>query len=312
MKASLFLVLGLRRSGNHAVFNWMIPQMRGKVRILNDHLLDEVTSGKRPFYEARSTHHYFNPEGRPYALVDAGHREMIQEVCWNALLKQLGWWGKRSVRGVDPYAARAEQHIPFAIKDTAGFSCDWNVVGLENYTPEQAARQWRDLLASGPGQAVPFLRDALRIVVIVRNPFNMLASVLKGLKEPVHPNHLRLVEAGAAWTAYAREALGETQYLAGLGTVVPLFYDRWFADAAYRAELADRLGLEHDDSGLGEMSVNGMGSSFEGLSQSDPRKLNVLERWKAYRGNPEYCQALSQPDLLRLHRVLFGEPPFVP
>ncbi|HEY8966640.1 MAG TPA: hypothetical protein VIM58_09360, partial [Candidatus Methylacidiphilales bacterium] len=294
------------------VFNWLLPQMRGTVRVMNDHLLDEVAAGKRNLLDARPTFHYLNPSGRPYALVDHGHREMIQELSWESTVKQLGWRA-RFARRVYPYEARAEKRIPYAVKDSADLPCDWNLVGLENYTPEEAAVRWKALLdRARAGISFPIALDApLRIVVILRTPFNTLASMMRGLT-PTPPNHLEAEDFARAWSGYARECAGETSHLAPFGTVVPLLYDRWFIDAAYRAELAARLGLQFDDSGLGEMSVNGLGSSFEKSEQVDPRRLKVLERWREFENDPRYRRSLADAELLRLQRLHFGEPPFLP
>src|SRR3954469_1315265 len=77
-------------------------------------------------------------------------------------------------------------------------------------------------------------------LLVLRDPWNNLASLLRWARGSVHPISLDSVaKAVRLWKGYAREVLGKTTHLRH--TPTPVLYNRWVTDPGYREELAGRL-----------------------------------------------------------------------
>jgi hypothetical protein len=107
------------------------------------------------------------------------------------------------------------------------------------------------------------------------------------------------------WKAYALEYLGETNYLPA--DTVKVSFNAWFADEDYRREMAGKLGLDHVDHGIDEVSGDGGGSSFTGQDfQSRARDMAVLDRWRHFIDDPEYVAAFDE-ETVELSTRIFGD-----
>ena len=132
-----------------------------------------------------------------------------------------------------------------------------------------------------------FSRDEYNILVI-RNPFNNLASLSK--MRPSESQKL-ISTFKEMWTQYAEEALFKTNYL--LPKVVFLF-DKWFVSKEYREELSESLGFPFTDLGL-NMIHGSIGSSFDGKNfKREAQKMNVLGRWEQLENKEDYIHVLDR------------------
>jgi hypothetical protein len=113
------------------------------------------------------------------------------------------------------------------------------------------------------------------------------------------------------WKEYAREYLGETDYL---GNKLLINYNSWFSNKEYRINLAAKLGLDFDDRGIHEVAKWGpsirRAESFDGLSfDGQATEMKVLERWKTYQDDPFYQGLFSDKELITLSERIFGAIP---
>lgn len=107
-------------------------------------------------------------------------------------------------------------------------------------------------------------------VVLLRDAFNMW---IKDMPYPPKPHNPEL------WKAYAKEYLGETDFLPDKVTVN---YNRWFIDRDYRQSISKQLGLLFSDCGLNQVTDYGGGSNFDGTSfDGNAQLMNVLNRWES-------------------------------
>jgi hypothetical protein len=148
-------------------------------------------------------------------------------------------------------------------------------------------------------------------LLVLRDPWNHLASLLRWARGSVHPISLDSVtRAAERWKAYAREALGETRHLRHSPT--PVLFNRWVEDAGYREELAARLGVPFTDAGRDEVARWGpatWGDSFDGLAYDGrAREMPVLERFRWCAEDPFY-RGLFDAELVGLSQRLFGPLP---
>lgn len=228
-------VIGLRRSGNHAIIEWLIAACPGSVLFLNEAL----------------------PNVRP-------NRTRQREWHWFPA-------GERRARGTLVYSYE-----------------DQSLLALTGLTRAGKRAAW-----TGPARA----RFDL---LILRDPFNMLASRLQWKLESVD----RLQQVARAWKAYAAEFLGDTDTLPHK---VPVSYNRWVADEGYRHELAVRLGVEPTDAGRNKVSPLGGGSSFDGTTHDGrASEMKVLERWRHFADDPRFRALVADPELHELSARAFG------
>lgn len=137
-------------------------------------------------------------------------------------------------------------------------------------------------------------------VIILRDPFNMYASRLKGESVGKISFHKKAKYALDLWLAYAKEYVGETSYLSS--RKITISYNQWCTDIKYRKQIADELKLDFSDEGFSELA--GI-SSFDGKSQMDATRLNTLNRWKHFADNPDYLTALNRKDILHYCKIIF-------
>lgn len=80
------------------------------------------------------------------------------------------------------------------------------------------------------------------------------------------------------WKHYAKEFLGETNYLPK--KTVKISYNRWVVDGDYRKGLASKLGFPSNGEPYLKVSACGGGSSFDGKDyDGQASMMNVLDRW---------------------------------
>ena len=142
-------------------------------------------------------------------------------------------------------------------------------------------------------------------VLILRDPFNLLASRLKKNFRDVKTAEKTAV---ALWLEYAREYLGETSYLKH--HKICINYNQWFGDESYRKNLLDRLGIAYVNQGLGQVGTWGGGSSFDGTEfKGQEDKMDLLGRWKHFADDPEYRKLFHNDQLMAYSEKIFGKIP---
>ena len=137
--------------------------------------------------------------------------------------------------------------------------------------------------------------DRLRDVLLLRDPFNMMASSITwwatGRQIPAGPLSMPNIDPDfkylEIWKSQAREFVGQTHYL--IHNPVMVSANRWAKDADYRAQIAELLGME----GPGDGPEDVMGGSYHSafpptygsVRQNHPshaaRDLDIENRWQA-------------------------------
>lgn len=152
--------------------------------------------------------------------------------------------------------------------------------------------------------------DQFRYLLVLRDPFNNLASKCQANPE----RGLESLQGEAAlWKTHAREFLRETTFLSDC---VPINYNVWFTDPAYRQALNKQLRLDlppdspaalkalQDVPGTGQSQFDGR--RFHQAAQS----MSVLDRWRQKLHEPIYRQVCSDPELWDYSDRIFGVDPF--
>lgn len=247
-------VVGLKRTGNHAVLKWIKSQQSGVVEHLNN-----VKPNENPFrdkYEHLRDHY---PE----------HQGVIDRLS-------------RQAKG------------DFIKKDCFIYSYeDWllSKVATRNFELKHNLYVGKSL-------------DRYDILIL-RDPFNLIASRLKHGRMLSELGRTTIVDR---WVDYAREFIGETQYLKH--HKICINYNRWFQDVEYRHSLADLLQLEFTDAGIDKMTYHGGGSSFEGRElDGKATQLDVLNRWQHFKDDPIYQKLVEDDRIWHYSQLIFDRIP---
>ena len=148
-------------------------------------------------------------------------------------------------------------------------------------------------------------------VVILRDPFNLLASRLKWAygshDRPSKPTLDGVSASVTLWKVYAREFSGRTEHLSDR---IAISYNRWFADRGYRDALAQRFEFVNRETGVSEVARWGpsvSSDSFDGLKfDGRAQDMKVLSRWRQFEGDPLFRRLVADPELHELSREIFG------
>jgi hypothetical protein len=250
-----FRIYALRRSGHHAILNWIRAHIPGRHCLLND-----CIPGKNPLAScSRGNSVISAPTGEHYRLL------------WR--LEQSGWRAKKGT-------------LLYNYEDT----------DFSQYQPNAALEQ-SQLGKSGSAKSILILRD----------PFNQFASKLRWARGDILTPSIESVEQlPALWKTYAREALGETEFLPNR-TVIN--YNDWFLSREYRDRLGPELGFSNQDHTIKQVARFGpttWGDSFDGLKyDGNADQMKVLERWKEYADDNFYRSLFDDPELRSLSLRLF-------
>lgn len=244
-------IVGLRRSGNHAIINWILNQEAGETCWLND-----LRMRKNPFYWKYKALQKYHPQ----------YQEKTERL-------------------------RQDMSGRFTPKDCLAYS-------FEDYELAEVVNNRfadRHDLYFGKSQKK-------YDVLILRDPYNLMASRLKSGKVSVRPTNKTATDL---WIAYAKEFLGETQILTN--EKVCISYNHWFSDPAYRKVIAQQLQLEFSDAGVDNVATQGGGSSFDGQNlDGKATSMDVLNRWRQFADDPAFQSALSE-EAIAYSKQIFGD-----
>lgn len=145
-------------------------------------------------------------------------------------------------------------------------------------------------------------RSARRVdMLVLRDPFNLIASRDRG-GIPTPPALTRRL-----WKQHAREFLGDRRLLRH--DKLPVSYNRWVADTAYRRRIADHLGLRFTDAGRETVAGCHGGSSFDGRTYDGrATAMPVLDRWRTRADDPDFWAAFDD-EMVALAERAFGALP---
>ncbi len=318
-------ILAIRRSGNHAIANWLIPHFSGIIRYFNDYVFLVQKHAAEDPLKGNPTYLYLTQDGQTFCIMNKGQVWTIQEIIARELTYRLKKKLNRFIQKFYPpeiieqminelSVEHVTSKLPYWVDEDYHIKAVANLFGCENHTPQQLVvvfPEWRDFIYKKAVQSRNLNVSGQRtFLLVLRDPFNNLASLMqKPSMWP--PNHITLEQFPATWIAYAKEYLGETSNLKALGKVVLVNYNRWFVDRSYRQQLSEQLEKSFTDTGLKKMSPNGGGSSFDQLTWSDnAQNMKVLERWKIFQQNRTYRDLLKNEELLTLSKQIYGKPPF--
>jgi len=278
-------VVGLRRSGNHAIINWIMAQCFGTVCFLND-----IDPDGNPFlsYQGKKL------KGRKKRSLLSGDRLKLYIMGGGLFnpLRAFGGEGRKLCKKLTSFTL-------------AALNKDFLLYSYEN----------RPLKEIAQGKVEKFHDRSLGKslhrfdILVLRDPFNMVASMLKKTDKTELKKYREASITNARldlWKEYAREFLGLTNYLTNNKLVIS--FNKWTVNRQYRRSLAEKIGLKFTDHSMSSVSEFGKGSSFDGLKfngQAD--KMKVLERWKEFETDEFYKNIFQDEEVAALSKEIFGD-----
>ncbi|MGK7957559.1 MAG: hypothetical protein AB4063_20225 [Crocosphaera sp.] len=269
-------VIGMRRSGNHAIINWLLGQVPKDTIFLND-----LRPGLRQFRQGINTSFFKKLrkvlEQNSFKDIVIHSYEDIELASLSNLyynLMRLIYFGKTG-KNIDILILRDPYNTMASRIKATQIESDYTLSPLERWSSceEKYNSNYRNY----------YYKDFM----MVENP-NLTPIDL--------------------WLQYAREFIGETNYLK---TKVCLNFNRWFSDSLYRQELANQLQITFTDSNLNKVTSYGKGSSFDGsVYDGNAQTMNLLERWKYYSQNQKYLSMVKSQELEFYSQEIFNFVPF--
>ncbi len=267
----LFVTFSMRRSGQHAVLNWVCRQLQAEgVTHFNNCGVSQRRAGLRRF--------------RRYAVIEPLNGRFLVYtrggVMDSSLRMKHSWmpslWYLNAIARAR--TTRQTRHAIYSFEGT-------DICRHEDL---------KDIMKWLP------CHQNLTVAIITRDPYNWLASTLQR-GYPIES----ITEKVRLWKQHVRECLGETNLL-GL-PLVDVNFNRWTQEAPYRAELARRLAIPYSEKGVDEVPTIGGGSSFNRTAfDGMGSHMQVLDRWLKFRENPHFLRVAECPEIRRLCRRYFG------
>jgi hypothetical protein len=145
-----------------------------------------------------------------------------------------------------------------------------------------------------------------RVVIFMRDPFNNLASYVKGFRKEGSPRlRPEPTFARERWIYLAKESLRHTEQL---DNVTLVLFHKWRYDPVYRHYVATQLGITPNERLVEHVvSAIGGGSSFDGLQyRGKSGEMAVQERYKIMSDDDEF-RSLIDDEVIDLSRELFPD-----
>jgi hypothetical protein len=287
-----FRVFAMKRSGHHAVINWLLLHFTGPAYFLNNcgFLVSKELFNFSPGCDR-------NDRPSPY-----------RKVCILAGTSSVYYNGGRVLEKFRHYRPgheypsmlerlmemeRAERAAAQAMAFPASRDCYlFNVEDLDN----------RDVARVPFESAARGTSEAIQSIIVLRDPFNWIASRMRS-SFAVSPPILQ------AWKSQVTDALGSTRHLPSIACTIN--YNRWLVDTSYRRDISLRLELEPSDRGLRDVGSFGEGSSFDGRSYDGRADdMNVMNRWHHYRDDASFRAIFAaDPELRQMSEEFFDFDP---
>jgi len=263
-------VHGLRRTGNHAIINWIEKQASGFTVHLNN-----LRPEENPFKNYwRILEDKVHPREK-WRVAELSFNDLYQGSSGYELVKQ-------------------EAKGKFIEKDCLILSYE------DCYIPRVSSARAVRTHDRYVGKSKEIFD-----LIILRDPYNLIASRMRSNMLGIKGIGKTLPEL---WIDYAKEYLGETQHLKYVK--VPANYNQWFLDKEYRRTLANKLNLNFSDVGINDVPIFGQGSSFDSTGlDGQAQKMNVLNRWERYVDNENYRKLLDNEELIYYSERIFGHIP---
>tara|TARA_R100000152_G_C6755479_1_gene179201 strand:+ start:543 stop:1403 length:861 start_codon:yes stop_codon:yes gene_type:complete len=269
-------IFATKRSGHHAIINWIgmnLPQSCIHLNDINIEILCDPDSSPVIKYNRKSLFRWTPAEtnnGLMAAVVYDQQENTSAKMTGNQdeFFKFVKKYKKRS-GGINNFLTSINQEI----------------INFENisYAPHL------DKIS----QSLYFKNKQVKIIGILRDYYNTLASSLKSLeKSPIDYSVSELTAMTQIWLSLAQEYIKDPKSI--------ILFNLWHSDKNYRSALCKQLGLNNNDYGYDQISSFGGGSSF------DKKHSSLHERYVSMIDEPLFQQFANNPEIIELNKEIFN------
>ncbi len=296
-------IFGLRRSGNHAIINWLGVQANYKPHFFNN----APNSGDSPFLTGKNrgdrTEGILKNLWYPHDRLKYSSEEDMEKVRTMHKEILIYSYEELSLKKVEkkeyPYMRKkvvGESKLKIDILILRDFV---NWIASKIYIPDRRRDRgsnlgWQNMIHER------FEKNRRRIPYFSYcHGWEKDAVEIRGL------NYINVHKVIDIWLGYAKEILGETNIL---DNFVSINYNRWHVDSSYRKSIVDKLPFfDFTDMGKNVVSAIGGGSTFQ-RGENDAKNLLLFDRWEYLRDNKIFKDLISyHVEHMKYNNIIFGE-----
>lgn len=292
-------IFGLRRSGNHAIINWL-----GRQAIYKPHFFNNApNSGESPFLTGKNRSDKGKNIWYFYGRLKYSSEEDLKKVR-NAYKEILMYsYEDLSLKKI------AKKEYPHDRKNVVGESklkidililrdfVNW--LASKIYIPERSRNRshrnsWQNIAHDR------FERNRKKIPYFdYYQGWEKDAIEIRGL------NYINVHKIIDIWLGYAKEILEETNILENL---ISINYNRWCIDLSYRKDIINQLPFfEFTDNEKNVIAKTGGGSTFQ-KGERDANNLLLFDRWKYLKDNKIFRDLiLYHIEHMKYNNIIFGK-----
>ncbi|MBE9221553.1 hypothetical protein IQ215_02475 [Cyanobacterium stanieri LEGE 03274] len=267
-----YRIFGIKRSGNHAIINWIFSQCSNQTVFLNN-----------CYPEGTKTLRIYQGIGR----IDAKNINY-----WDYKQRIIPW--EKNPFQSSEYVTYSKEDKRFKAEKLKQLKGKTTLVSFEDRDINKINslfNQQHDTLIGNSNYIFK--------IVILRDPFNLLASIYKKWSEKDLFYYRNL------WKEYANKFIeyekSNDDYLLGIS------YNEWVKNKSYRQNIATKLGIPFNDQGKDNVTNFGGGSSFDGTSANkNATTMNVFSRWENFANDTFFCSLFKDEELWNLSEKIFG------
>lgn len=260
-------IFGIKRSGNHAIINWIFQQIPNQAVFLNN-------------------------------CYQAGKKLKLYEGIGTINCKGIDYWDfKKRFLLFEKNPFQGKNIIAYSREDKR-----FNNQKLKNYPKEGLIISFEGKDINKMMTALDHNHDQLvgssaKIFsfIIIRDPFNLFASIYKKWGKKYLLRFIPL------WKQYANLVVNSK------ANFDSILYNQWLTDQNYRKSITKKLQIPFDDSGKDVVANFGGGSSFDGASnQVKAKDLQVLSRWQFFQDDQDFHSCFQDAEIIELSEKIFG------
>ena len=266
-----YLFMSLKRSGQHAIVNWLAQQTNHNVLHYNNCIKGWEQKRLLPMKNHMVVSYIFNGKNHEIKNYFVDHKIDLNK----------------------------SEQLRQEFENTQFTNIVDNIYNIEDLSFEQYdhQRMWE----------FEEVKDNCKNILIMRDPYNFIASCLQRLVDPPDagatdvgkelPSRLKI------WKKHAN------QVLKGNETSQPFYfisYNEWFSSPSYRKKICDDLNLVFTDSGMNKVMNFGNGSSFDREKfDGTAQKMNVLTRYHKWQNHRAF-QHLIDDEIKFMAQEIFA------
>lgn len=121
----------------------------------------------------------------------------------------------------------------------------------------------------------------IRFIILLRNPYNNMASLYKYfLEKKIKTGLILLTQCIQLWKEYCNYILQSNN------NCISIIYDKFYSDVQYRREIFDILKINYNEKYVNE--INGWGKTFFDLKANTTKNQDIFKRYLNFKNDKKF------------------------